>query len=688
MNTTTSLPADPSPPAAAPAPARCDHDGGARWHSFLAKLLLPAMLFAMSMSASCRARPRRRSLPLVSVHKYLTVPHLLFPGHTSKIATDLQQVIVAPSTPSLSWVKDVSGQRYVKALVFSDSTDPDLTALRADVLAKGGAVYYRYISVRGLAVLLPANRVAEIAARSDVRSVSPNRLTARTASTLEYATGTLVSGVRTYSNATTYAGLDGTGVGIAVLDSGVMAEHKNMQDAAGMTRVRRLIQFTKVGDATATGTTDWTPGCRRLGGFCPRQRHHGDLRGQSRQRRRLAPGLVRPRHACRVDRGRSRLLPIARSTGVAPNANLYDVKVLNGKGFGQLSDVLAGIDWVIYHAKEYNIRVMNLSLAADSTETWQTDPWLWPCAAPRRPASPWWWPRAISAKPPMAPCATAPSARPATSPASSRWARPTPRARLRAATTASTYSARVARPAAVTSTFRPCATSTTCSSPTSWRRATRSWPRWPPAGTSGTEWQVPKDYPQLKNGLPGAPDGKTSLGKRTMVLSGTSIASPAVSGTVALMLQANPGLTPPLIKAILQYTAQPLPGANLLEQGAGLLNVEGAVRLAKVLRTDVKTAVEAGTILPGATLLAAGKVMPAKTSTLNNQTFNWSRIVYVGGNQVVSGDTLFTNYQPIYDHRLVWAGNVARRHTVTYWPAATGVPATFRQGHHLGAGAE
>ena len=29
---------------------------------------------------------------------------------------------------------------------------------------------------------------------------------------------------------------------------------------------------------------------------------------------------------------------------------------------------------MLYHAKEYNIRVMNLSLAADSTETWQTDP--------------------------------------------------------------------------------------------------------------------------------------------------------------------------------------------------------------------------------------------------------------------------------------------------------------------------
>ena len=64
-----------------------------------------------------------------------------------------------------------------------------------------------------------------------------------------------------------------------------------------------------------------------------------------------------------------------------------------------------------------------------------------------------------------------------------------------------------------------------------------------------------------------------------MVMSGTSIAAPALSGAVALMLEANPGLTPPLIKAMLQYSAQPLPNANLLQQGAGPLNVDGSAML-------------------------------------------------------------------------------------------------------------
>ena len=59
-------------------------------------------------------------------------------------------------------------------------------------------------------------------------------------------------------------------------------------------------------------------------------------------------------------------------TGIAPNADIYDVKVLDDNGFGHCRDAMEGIQWAIYHAKEYNIRVMNLSLARDSTDSWQT----------------------------------------------------------------------------------------------------------------------------------------------------------------------------------------------------------------------------------------------------------------------------------------------------------------------------
>lgn len=59
---------------------------------------------------------------------------------TGKIASDLHQVIAAPTTPALNWAKEVNGIHMVKALVTSHSSDPELVALRNEALAKGGSV--------------------------------------------------------------------------------------------------------------------------------------------------------------------------------------------------------------------------------------------------------------------------------------------------------------------------------------------------------------------------------------------------------------------------------------------------------------------------------------------------------------------------------------------------------------------
>jgi hypothetical protein len=65
----------------------------------------------------------------------------------------------------------------VKAMSISNGSALDLSALRADVLAKGGTVYFCDGAASALWVLLPANQVGAIAMCSDVQIISPGRLT-------------------------------------------------------------------------------------------------------------------------------------------------------------------------------------------------------------------------------------------------------------------------------------------------------------------------------------------------------------------------------------------------------------------------------------------------------------------------------------------------------------------------------
>ncbi|MCA1620588.1 MAG: S8 family serine peptidase [Acidobacteria bacterium] len=58
---------------------------------------------------------------------------------------------------------------------------------------------------------------------------------------------------------------------------------------------------------------------------------------------------------------------------------------------------------------------------------------------------------------------------------------------------------------------------------------------------------------------------------------GTSFSAPQAAGTIALMLEADPGLTPAEVSDILQRTATPLPPHYRHEVGAGMLNAHAAV---------------------------------------------------------------------------------------------------------------
>ena len=60
--------------------------------------------------------------------------------------------------------------------------------------------------------------------------------------------------------------------------------------------------------------------------------------------------------------------------GVAPRARLVSVKVAGADGSTDVSVVLAGLEWIVEHQAQYNIRVLNLSFGTDATQPYSVDP--------------------------------------------------------------------------------------------------------------------------------------------------------------------------------------------------------------------------------------------------------------------------------------------------------------------------
>jgi serine protease AprX len=60
--------------------------------------------------------------------------------------------------------------------------------------------------------------------------------------------------------------------------------------------------------------------------------------------------------------------------GVAPGVDLVSLKVAGANGSSDIVRVITAIQWVVNHAAKDNIRVLNLSLGTDSTQNWRVDP--------------------------------------------------------------------------------------------------------------------------------------------------------------------------------------------------------------------------------------------------------------------------------------------------------------------------
>jgi serine protease AprX len=362
----------------------------------------------------------------------------------------------------------------------------------------------------------------------------------------------------------------GKGVGVVVIDSGITAWHDDLyltrsQSPRADSRIVHFRDFTQ-----QTSPRVWTSD------------HPSDDYGHGT-------------HVAGIIAGNGFDSDGARS-GVAPGVNLIGLKVLDADGHGYISDVIAAIDYAIALKDAYNIRVMNLSVASGVFESYNTDPLA-------RAAK-----RAVDAG--IVVIASAGNLGEnavgesqwggITCPGNAPWVltvgaashqgtkRRSDDIRARFSSIGPTWIDHAAKPDILAHGVGI----ESLSDPHSTLYAT--YPEYLLDGTTQTSYR-----PYLS-------------------LTGTSMAAPFVAGTVALMLEANPDLTPNAVKAILEYTAEEREGESVLAQGAGLLNALGAVRMATFFETPQHG-------------------VPEPVDTIEQEPIAWSEHITWGNNRVAGG---------------------------------------------------
>src|SRR6266567_1744564 len=432
------------------------------------------------------------------------------------------------------------------------------------------------------AVEMPASIVDTVAAFDEVSYVSLDRPTL----SMGHLSATAGADAARTTSGINVSGVDGTGIGIAILDSGIYASHTDFLDKNSNVRV----VFSQ--DFTGENRTDDPYG-------------HGT-------------------HVAAIAAGNGRVSN-ATYLGIASNAKLINLRVLDANGTGTVSSTLAALDWVLDNKTTYNIRVVNMSLGTPAVDSYKNDPI---CRAVRR---------LVDAGVVVAAAAGNNGKNSAGQKVYGQIHCPGNEPSALTVGAANTFGTDARNDDGVT----------TYSS----RGPTRSYTT-DAAGVKHFDNLIKPDLvapgnkiinaesdgnllvaenPQLDLGISRADN------RREMQLSGSSMASPVVAGAAVMLLQANPNLTPNLIKMILMYTAQPLAGFNTLEQGAGEINMDGAMRLARLVRTDL------GTSKPVGASLLSTTTLPVPQSTIAGTTFSWSQGIILG-QHFAKGTSLIAKY--------------------------------------------
>src|SRR6266850_398357 len=393
----------------------------------------------------------------------------------------------------------------------------------------GGALGRPLPLINGRAATVPNLSLMALAANAAVQHIALDRLIVGAMERTGPTTG--ATAVRQE------LGLDGSGIGVAVIDSGITAWHDDLTDVGNA--VQRVARFVNFAGGAPTPSDGYGHGTHVA----------GIIAGNG------------------FDSGGAR-------SGIAPAARLVVLKVLDGSGRGRISDVIAALDYIVTHKTELNIRVANLSVATGVYESYNLDPLT--LAAKR----------AVEAGIVVVAAAGNNGRNPQgetqyggiTAPGNAPWV---------LTVGASSYMGTIDRSDDTIAPF-------SSRGPTAIDRAAK--PDLVAPGVGIESLSVPNSTIYNTRSAYLLPGTVPTSYPPYISLSGTSMATPVVAGTVALMLQANPALTPNDVKAALQFTAEFNAAYDSLTQGAGFLNVQGAVELARFLAAPSTTAYPADTI--------------------------------------------------------------------------------------------
>jgi serine protease AprX len=388
----------------------------------------------------------------------------------------------------------------------------------------------------------------------------------------------------------------GRGVGIAVIDSGIAP----VPDLAG--------RITAFHDFTAGGIATWP----------------SDEYGHGTH----VAGLI----------AGSGALSFGAHAGIAPDARLIGLKVLDASGSGYTSDVIAAIDFAIANRRSLGIDIINLSLGHPILEPAATDPLVQ--AVERASAA------GIVVVTSAGNNGQSRDQRPGFGGISSPGNAPS-------ALTVGAFDTRHTLD-----------------------RGDDVVPSFSSRGPTWFDGDIKPDVVAPGVTLQATSNPASTLARSTrtagayLTLSGTSMASAVTSGVVALMIEANrldnfnTRLAPNTVKLLLQYSAlQVSKSSSTIEliEGAGGINAAGAIELARAI--DPSTKVNGLWLESGITT----------ASRIGYSLLSWTRRV-TWGDRLVAGDVLSRN-ELAWSARSVWGSTLSWSSDT--WLTASTVLTTF-----------